>query len=300
MLSFCGQVKEELCLCMTDRARRFACFYGILLCCRSITPSAFTVQTESEALAQLLPQLAAEVLNGTKLIGTRLPRRETVVYSFTADGKTAVDLYELFGLTKQRRILFDRIPDSSRSALLAGIFLACGSVTDPNKEYHFELNLPTDALYEDVVTLLSPLGIFPKQMLRRGSCLLYVKNCEQIEDLLTYMGAQQATIEIINTEILKDCRNRVNRMTNCEAANYGKSVRAAQRQIADIELIAETVGLETLPPDLREIAFLRLENPEESLRELGQLLDPPMGRSGVNHRLQKISDYAEKLRKGGC
>ena len=126
--------------------------------------------------------------------------------------------------------------------------------------------------------------------------VVYLKHSEQIEDLLTFMGAQQGTIDFINIEILKNVRNKANRISNCDIANINKVMLAAERQIKDILLIDERMGLDALSPDLQQMALLRMDNPELSLKELGELLDPPIGRSGVNHRLKRLQVLADSLR----
>ena len=145
--------------------------------------------------------------------------------------------------------------------------------------------------------LLGSIGISGGQLLRKNMYVLYLKDSEHIEDTLTYMGAQQCTIALMNIKIRKDMRNKANRVRNCDEANINKVVGAAIRQIQDIQWITQCGQLEALSPELQELAELRLENPELSLKELGELLSEPIGRSGVNHRFQKIAAFAEELRK---
>ena len=124
-----------------------------------------------------------------------------------------------------------------------------------------------------------------------------MKDSEAIEDLITFMGATMSSIELMNVKILKDVRNKANRIANCDAANIDRTLKASDKQIADIEYIIEKIGMENMPPDLAEIAEVRLEFPEMSLKELGEELEKPLGRSGVNHRLKRISALADELRK---
>jgi DNA-binding protein WhiA len=131
---------------------------------------------------------------------------------------------------------------------------------------------------------------------RKKDYVLYIKDSEAIEDILTFMGAQQSTLDIMNIKILKDVRNRANRIANCDAANIDKVIAASTRQIDDIMLIEENIGLSNISPDLREVAELRLDNPELSLKEIGELMAKPLQRSGVNRRFQKIAKIAEKIR----
>lgn len=137
----------------------------------------------------------------------------------------------------------------------------------------------------------------PKRTVRRNDYLLYYKESENIEDLLTYLGAPKSSLELMEVKIVKELRNRVNRATNCETANISKTVNAALSQIEDIRLIEASGGIGSLDEELRELARLRLQNPDMSLRELGKALTSPISRSGVNHRLRRISEYAAELRR---
>ena len=142
----------------------------------------------------------------------------------------------------------------------------------------------------------------PKITVRRNDYILYYKESEHIEDLLTYIGAGKASLEMMEVKIVKELRNKVNRATNCETANITKVIDASMKQTQDIRLIAENGGLEALDEDLRELARLRMENPEMSLRELGENLSEKISRSGVNHRLKRIAQFAQEIRikQGGA
>ena len=149
----------------------------------------------------------------------------------------------------------------------------------------------------DLKELLIEVGFNVKSTERKGNHVIYMKGSEEIEDIITFMGATMSSIELMNVKILKDVRNKANRIANCDAANIDRTLKASDKQIADIEYIMEKVGLENLPPDLVNIAEVRMEFPEMSLRELGEALDKPIGRSGANHRLKRISEFADKLRE---
>ena len=159
-----------------------------------------------------------------------------------------------------------------------------------------EFTVPDEGLASQLITLLGDIGVTAKSVIRRGQPVVYIKGSESIEDTLTFIGAQQATLELINVKILKDMRNRVNRSINCDNANIDKMVKAAEKQLADIMLIVETDGLDSLSPELREVAELRLEDGMMSLKEIGESIEVPISRSGVNHRFQKISEIAEEIR----
>lgn len=185
-----------------------------------------------------------------------------------------------------------------KRAYLRGAFLAGGSITDPEKDYHLEIVTDESSQAEAIVAVLSGFDIDAKIVARKKYLVVYIKDSEQIVDILNIMEAHVALMDLENIRILKDMRNSVNRRVNCEAANIGKTIEAAGRQIEDIRYLRDTVGFKSLSPELRATAELRLEYPESSLSELGSLHEPPVGRSGVNHRLKKLSELATQLREG--
>ncbi len=183
-----------------------------------------------------------------------------------------------------------------KRAFLRGAYLVSGSMSDPNKSYHVELVCQTQEQAEQIMKMLHDFGLDAKTVLRKKYYVVYLKEGENIADFLNIIEAHQALMEFENTRILKGVRNMVNRKVNCDAANINKTVTAAARQVEDIKYIQSVCGLEKLPDALREMAYIRLENPEVPLGELGKLLDPPVGKSGVNHRLRKIGEFAKDLR----
>ena len=186
--------------------------------------------------------------------------------------------------------------DCCKRAYLRGAFLAAGFVNDPNKGYHFEI-LSDDLEKTKLLTyLFSLFNIIPKHSVRKKYNVTYVKESESIADVLSVLGAHKSMMELANARIVKDVRNSVNRRNNCDMANISKAVNAASKQIEDILLIDELVGLDALPDNLKEMAEVRMEHPESNFSELGTFLNPQVGKSGVNHRLRKISEFAEDLR----
>ena len=159
-----------------------------------------------------------------------------------------------------------------------------------------EFVLATKSLCTDLMDLMERSGLNPKYVMRGGAHVIYFKDSESVEDLLTLMGATESTLELMGTKMYKDMRNRVNRRMNFENANSSRTFDAAYRQIEAIRYIEQKRGLESLAPELRELAKLRLENADYSLKELGENLSEPISRSGVNHRLQKILEYADDIK----
>lgn len=183
-----------------------------------------------------------------------------------------------------------------KRAFIRGVFLAAGSMSDPNKSYHFEIVCHTIEQARQVQEVMRSFDTDAKIVERKGHQVVYLKEGSQIVDMLNVMEAYVALMNLENVRILKEVRNSINRKVNCETANINKTVNAAVKQVEDIEFLRDHVGLENLPDNLREMALLRLEYPEATLKELGGYLDPPVGKSGVNHRLRKLSAMAEDLR----
>lgn len=184
-----------------------------------------------------------------------------------------------------------------KRAFVRGAFLASGSISDPNKSYHFEIVCRSEEQAKQLCDVINSFGMDAKIVARKKYQIVYLKEGAQIVDMLNIMEAHVALMNLENVRILKEMRNSVNRKVNCETANISKTVNAAVQQLRDIEYIRETAGLSSLPDNLRETALLRLEYPDAPLKELGTYLNPPVGKSGVNHRLRKISEIAEDLRK---
>ena len=183
-----------------------------------------------------------------------------------------------------------------KRAFIRGAFLASGSISNPERSYHFEIVCQTGEKAEQIQETIQAFHIDAKIVLRKRSYVVYMKEGAQIVELLGLMGANVALMDLENIRILKEMRNSVNRKVNCETANIHKTVNAAVKQIEDIHLIEEQMGLDELASGLAEVARLRLEFPEATLKELGMMLTPQVGKSGVNHRLRKLSDLAQELR----
>ena len=200
----------------------------------------------------------------------------------------------LFSAAGEQEINADHIEealvskDCCRRAFLKGAFLSGGTVIDPRKNYNLELITPCLSLHEELKHLLKEAGFAFKSVTRKNKYVLYLKNSEAISDFLSYMGAFQAQMELLNVKIEKEIRNDFNRAANGETANIEKAINAAISQIQAIVKLDETVGLDNIPEELREVALLRLKHKDLSLSELGKLMQPPLSKSGVNHRMKKL------------
>lgn len=182
-----------------------------------------------------------------------------------------------------------------KRAFIRGAFLASGSMSNPNKSYHFEVVCDTLQQARQLQNMMNSFEVDAKIVARKKSQVVYIKEGSHIVDMLNVMEAHVALMNLENVRIVKEMRNFVNRQVNCETANISKTVNAAVRQIEDIVYIRDKRGLESLPDNLREIALLRLTYPDVTLKELGTYLNPPVGKSGVNHRLRKLSEIAAEM-----
>lgn len=184
-----------------------------------------------------------------------------------------------------------------RRAFIRGAFLTSGSMSNPGKSYHFEIVCRKMQGAEELCRVIGTFGISPKIIQRKNKYIVYLKDSGAIVDILNVMNAPNALMRLENVRIIKDMKNSANRQYNCDSANITRTVRTAARQVEDIRYIEKHLGFSRLTPILREMARVRLEHPEESLQELGTYLDPPVGKSGVNHRLKKLGEIAESLRQ---
>lgn len=182
-----------------------------------------------------------------------------------------------------------------RAAFVRGAFLGGGSVTDPQKGYHMEFNTRTETDAQRLCEILSTDGFSSKITRRKGNYVVYIKGSEEIADILGYMGAPQGALELFSIQVEREMRNVINRRVNCENANTNKAARASSKHLYAIKKIRASGEMKKLPDVLREIAELREEYPEDSLKELGEKTNPPIGKSGVNHRLNRILEIAENI-----
>ena len=183
-----------------------------------------------------------------------------------------------------------------RRAYIRGAFLGGGSISNPERTYHLEFVTNSEEHGMDLSKIINSFNLNSKIVIRKENHVVYIKEGEQIVDVLNIMGGHQALLKLENIRVFKDIRNNINRLVNCETANLGKTINASLRQVENIEYIDSRIGIEKLPKNLQEIALLRLNHRDASLKELGAMLEPPVGKSGVNHRFRKIEEIAEDLK----
>lgn len=299
-MSFSYKVKEEICSQFTTRDKSMAALYGMLSFCKTFSATQIVLQTENEEVATQFKHLVGFLLNDNNCVSEIITPKKNGVSLYSLEIKDKVnDVLSLYKLSDiDERYIDARAIGKKKvhSFFVSGAFLACGSVTDPLKDYHLEFVTPSEELCSQLIELLSEIGIIAKMTQRSNSFIAYIKESENIEDILTYIGAPKSSLEMMNVKILKDVRNKINRAVNCDSANIEKTILAAEKQIKDIEFIEDNMGIVNLPDELRDIAILRTENPDWNLKELSENLNPPISRSGANHRLTRIRKIAEELR----
>ena len=250
-------------------------------------------------------EMSGRIQEGVPVLDTDNPLLQEK-YGVLMQKAFSVDVTEPLTKTDSERILSAlRLTEDSRRllvqqtcckrAFLRGAFMASGSISDPNKSYHFEIVARTLQQPQLLTELMNSFEADAKIVERKNHYVAYVKEGSQIVDMLNVMEAYVSLMNLENVRILKEMRNTVNRKVNCETANINKTVSAAVKQIEDIRKIQSRMEFDELPESLREMAELRLQYPDATLKELGEYLDPPVGKSGVNHRLRKLSAIAEDL-----
>lgn len=298
-MSFSSDIKKEICdVRELSPQQAEAMLYGIMYASR-MDEGRPLIQTENIDLMNAAAELIRAVFPNVRTGIVRLVKNSGSLYTLKIRSGWE-DIAERFGDFSSISREAVSGGDEESGAFLRGVFVSCGSVTDPNKEYHLELVLPENDRTPALLDFIAEHGMSLKETFRGGAhskkTVLYAKESELIEDCLTYIGAANHSMEIMQVKIVKDFRNRVNRSVNCENANLDKTVAASNKSTADIEYIFSTMGADWLSPDLRETARLRVENPEMSLSELCGIFPEKISRSGLNHRLKKLSKLAEELR----
>ncbi len=311
-MSFSSETKQELTRVSVDKkCCQLAEIAGFLRMCGSITlmggRMGVRLTTDSPATARLFAKLLKSYFDtrADLNVGEAMPLKKGHAYQLiiTPDMNAEMILREtgILGVKEGSNYITDGIkPELIRKkcckkAYLRGIFLGAGTISSPQKGYHMEFVCSSEYLAADVRKLIHSFDLNAKVTRRKEQFAVYLKDSEQIIDLLNILGAHGQLLTFENIKIMKEMRNKTNRIMNCESANLDKTVNTAGRQIAAIEKIQRTRGLASLPDKLMEAANLRLANPEATLAELAELSDPPLAKSGLNHRLKKIEEIASKL-----
>lgn len=281
-MSFTTDVKNELCGFDLSHREEKILLYGFLYSLKEQRE----YFTESEAAMEYIRRISGDIM--PIVVSAQRRGKKGFLLKF-GDCGFDFDNYEISSDYVDGR-------DENTGLFLRGAFLACGIAANPDKEYHLEFTVGTKEKSERLCRLINESGMNIKESCRKGKYILYTKDSEGISDILTFIGAMISSMEIMNAKIFKGVRNNVNRAVNCESANIDKTLEASQKQVEDIEYIEKCKGLGILSEDLRQIAEIRRNNIELSLNDIGKLAVPEISRSGVYHRLKRISETAEKLR----
>lgn len=318
-MSFSREVKEELSnQVVTARHCQIAELAAILNICGHIKEGTrfqgqrrylLQIRTENLLVAKKIFRLVRESFDGTILLTVkRNPNLEkSSMYELVLKERSmvkqileAVKLLDLNGKLHKNEVRRQHLVIQNvccKRAFIRGAFLASGSISAPEKTYHFEIVVQTEEKAKQLQEVIHSFQIDAKIVMRKKYYVVYIKDGAQIVDILNVMEAHTALMNLENVRILKEMRNSINRQVNCETANINKTVVAATKQIDDIIYIKDTLGFGDLTKGLKEVAELRIEQPDASLKELGAMLNPPIGKSGVNHRLRKLSIIADRIRE---
>lgn len=297
-MSFTADVKTELSEFeqLSDSFKR-AYAYGFLIFGKSFNARSISCASDYECVINSFSQIIKEITGVTANISNLKSGKWVMKIQTAAERKL---LLETFGHAVNEISLrvnhanFEE--DECYYAFLRGAFMSCGSLSDPNKGYHLEYVVQHNKLSGDLLKILTDFNLGAKYILRKYSHVVYLKGSEDIEDLLTMMGATNSSLHLMGIKVQKDVRNKINRKMNFESANMSRAIEAGLAQVEAIEIIEKKQGLDSLTDELKELAILRKENPDMSLKELGAALSVPISRSGVNHRLAKLVAMAEKYR----
>lgn len=312
-MSFSSEVKDEISRQFSSaRHCQISELAAIFSMCGSIMISAdnsyaLKVVTENVIVARKFYKLLKMAFQVEAEIAISPSNRLNKSNAYTViirKNESAVRILHAFRILKDNNEIDDNIMVGNlitqqaccKRAFIRGAFLSAGSISDPNKFYHFEIVCDTKSKALQLRDMINCFELESKVVPRKKNYVVYIKEGTQIVEILNVMEAHVSLMNLENVRILKEMRNSVNRRVNCETANSNKTVVAAVKQIKDIEYIRDTVGLESLSEGLLEVAKTRLENPDVPLKDLGMMLSVPVGKSGVNHRLKKISEIAEELR----
>lgn len=271
----------------------------------------FIISTENPAIARKVFQLLKDCFQVTTQITVQkngnFKKNNSYNLKITSE-MGAFEILQKVGILKEskeglyinNKVLKNFLKtQEAKRAYVRGAFLGSGSISDPEKTYHMEFVSNSEEYGHNLMEFINEFGLNSKVVTRKNYYVIYLKESENISDVLNIMGAHKALLELENIRVVKEMRNNVNRIVNCETANLSKTVNASIKQIENIKFIISCIGLEGLPENLKEIAILRLENENVSLKELGQMLTNPIGKSGVNHRLRRLEKMANELREKG-
>ena len=300
-ISFSGNSKAEICRAFPHKnCCALAQCFGVLLFCNSFGAEGIRIITESREFAEILPKLFKKAFAVTFDVLPDMDVAGKLVFQIS-DSEKLESIMDAYGFDINDTLaLHVNLPvveeDCCKAAFIRGAFLAGGSVTDPEKGYHLELATTHSSVSRETYALIQEvIGFYPKTTRRGGGHVLYIKQSDMISDFLTFLGAPLAAMGIMEARLEKELNNKVNRRCNCDEANTSKVVEAAQEHLATIRLLRERGKLEHLPQKLQQAAKAREENPSASLTELAAMMEPPITKPAMNHRLKKLLEAAKEI-----
>ena len=294
-MSFASNTKSELCK-ITDEHKccKRAVLAGVIAFSAIKSRDSIKITTENVAVGRLIVGLFKGLFDSKPSIKIAKRGQARLYILELKDYKRVLAGLGLNGLAMRIHPAIVK-RNCCQKAFVRGAFLGGGSISSPQKSYHLEISAKHIMMRNDFKYLLENLGIDVKTIQRKNSYVFYFKGSSQIGDMLALMGAHSTMMEFLNVKIIKEVRNNVNRIVNCETANVGKTINASLHQKQAINKINTKIGIDLLSPDLQELAWLRLDNIQASLKELGEMLDPPLNKSAVNRRMKKIIEIAGGL-----
>ena len=299
-MSFSSDLKTELTELIPSACCTKAEAFGMLIFGRSFSLSEISLMTEIQAVAEhyctsirdltgVTPELVCSQAGNYKISVPAKADRLKILEFFGYTGKELTLRVNLSNLEQSNE-------DCCSRAFLRGAFIACGSVTDPQKDYHIEFSVAKAKLCDDLMQVIGDLGLRCKKIIRNNSYVVYSKEAESVEDYIGTMGANNAFLEIMQTRAMKDIKNQINRRSNFDSANLKRSIDAGLKQASLIEKVLTKIKLSDMTKDLAKLCELRLENPDISLDELGKLMTPELSRSAVSRRFKKLEKIAAELK----
>ncbi|MBR2876850.1 MAG: DNA-binding protein WhiA [Clostridia bacterium] len=299
-MSFSSDIKEELCeLQPASACCKKAEALGMLIFGRAFSLSEMTFMTELNCVAMHYCNLIYELTGVTPVISYSKAGNHKVRIDTREDRKKILEFFGYTGKEISLSINFANFENTEESccfsAFLRGAFLVCGSITNPEKEYHLEFSISRIKLASEFTSVLNEIELNMKSLTRNNAKIIYCKEADTIEDCLGRIGATKSFFFMMETRAMKQVKNKINRRTNFEAANLSRTIEAGIAQIELIEHILSKIKLTDMTEDLAELCTLRLENPEASIDELGKMMSPPLSRSAVSRRLKKLKDIKEEI-----
>ncbi len=300
-MSFSADVKKELTSTISSACCYKAEAFAMLLFGRAFNINEISLMTEFKEVAYRYASCIRDLTDVTPDINESQAGNFKVSVSSKADRLKILEFFGYTGKELALRVNLSNLEqtneDCCSKAFIRGAFLVCGSITDPEKDYHIEFTVAKAKLCDDLLQIIGDAGLKAKKITRNNSYVVYSKEAEAVEDFIGNMGANNAFMHIMKTRAVKDIKNQINRRSNFESANMLRSIEAGLKQIKMIEFILSKISLDDMTPDLAQLCQIRLDNPEASLDEIGKMMTPPISRSAVSRRFKKLEAIEEELKK---